>query len=393
MDCIQYGNFEKSFQLLSLVATDDDSRSQTYSLFYKELGQSNLLHKCISENKLENNSSLIMGRIKIAEYLLNSKNVQIDLSCCDESCLSVLHKSVVYGDNEFLKFIIRIITDAETANHRINLNLNSRCRKKGWAPVHYAVEKRNNDAILYLANAGANLQVTSATDKKLTPMELAKQKLKSAVDETSKIQFVVILNTLTELSSSRKSVKKRNKTKTDLDADLNSNKATVDSSAIKETKANTKEKKRKRSEKKKMHESIHNIKADDNMNTAKEVMLDTNIYTDLEISVSSRDEMVDHLLAMGFKESECLTAISLYGTDIDKILSWLCEKPSSQEMSSQCEAIAVPEVGGKAHFENEQVQLNRKREEMRRINRAWNARAEDEKRKVGRCVNYLQLSM
>jgi hypothetical protein len=370
--------------LLSLVSTEDDPRSQTYRLFFKELEQSNLLHKCITDSKIECNSSVVAGRIKIADYLLSSKNINIDLSCCDDSGLSVLHKSVVCGDNEFLKFMIRIITDAEAANLRINLNLNSRCRKKGWAPIHYAVEKRNKDAIIYLANAGANIQATSATDKKLTPMELVKQKLKSAVDGTSKTQFNEILDTLTELSTLRKSEKNRSKIKSESDSDVNTSKTTIESTATKETKGNAKEKKRKRSEKKKIQESIstHNIQAEHNKDSKKETNSDANVYVDLEISVSSRDEMVDHLLAMGFKESECLTAISLYGTDIDKILSWLCERPSSSHDNCEINIQAESEKSGKICWENEQVQLNRKKEEMRRINRAWNARTEDEKRKV-----------
>ena len=43
--------------------------------------------------------------------------------------------------------------------------------------------------------------------------------------------------------------------------------------------------------------------------------------------VASRDELVDHLLAMGFTEPDCLAAIALYGNDMDRALSWLCERP------------------------------------------------------------------
>lgn len=60
-----------------------------------------------------------------------------------------------------------------------------------------------------------------------------------------------------------------------------------------------------------------------------------------ELSVASRDELVDRLLAMGFKEADCLAAISLYGTDVDRAISWLCEKPASAPSSSSDSKVII----------------------------------------------------
>lgn len=130
-----------------------------------------------------------------------------------------------------------------------------------------------------------------------------------------------------------------------------------------------------------------------------------------EMSVSSRDEMVDRLLAMGFREADCLQAISLYGTDIDQAISWLCERPAvttaapvpsatsgnnnkAEEVARPSDAspssghmtLAAAMAAGAAMSSpsapGSAAKLQKEKEELRRINRAWNAKAEDEKRKV-----------
>lgn len=136
------------------------------------------------------------------------------------------------------------------------------------------------------------------------------------------------------------------------------------------------------------------------------------INVSVELSVASRDELVDRLLAMGFKEADCLAAISLYGTDVDRAISWLCEKPpipapSDSKVRSIAEASsppvnAAPESApvasaavaaaavaaginvtpGSTITIANPAKLQKEKEELRRINRAWNAKAEDEKKKV-----------
>ena len=123
--------------------------------------------------------------------------------------------------------------------------------------------------------------------------------------------------------------------------------------------------------------------------------------------ITSRDEMVDHLLAMGFQEADCLAAITACGLDVDKAISWLCDRPSPSSdpatktatgSGGNTDTVRKPPVptgkgGGVAPAGPEgDAQLKAQKdkehkEELRRINRAWNARvpqqrAEEERRKV-----------
>jgi hypothetical protein len=132
---------------------------------------------------------------------------------------------------------------------------------------------------------------------------------------------------------------------------------------------------------------------------------------DVVAEVTSRDEMVAHLLAMGFDEADCLAAITACGLDVDKAISWICDRPSptqealskagageskdagkkassaavaSKNSSAAAAAAADAEAALKAQKDKEH------KEELRRINRAWNARvpqqrAEEERKKV--CAN------
>ena len=140
------------------------------------------------------------------------------------------------------------------------------------------------------------------------------------------------------------------------------------------------------------------------------------------VDVASRDELVHHLLAMGFSEPDCLAAIALYGKDMDRALSWLCERPPSNSVpTSNTDTAALlastnphsassthktlaqsmhavkkeAEVAAAAVAQSQQstlptatmsaeqlARVQKEKEELRRINRAWNQKAEDEKRKA-----------
>jgi hypothetical protein len=125
--------------------------------------------------------------------------------------------------------------------------------------------------------------------------------------------------------------------------------------------------------------------------------------------MASRDELLDHLLAMGFSEADCLEAIVACGKNVDIAITWLCERPSSvdtgkQKVLSTTNPVDVKEtkpLNGQVkrsvpkNFQQSTLKphtltelaikpLKEKdiKEELRRINRAWNAKAEDEKKKV-----------
>jgi hypothetical protein len=118
--------------------------------------------------------------------------------------------------------------------------------------------------------------------------------------------------------------------------------------------------------------------------------------------VVSRDDLLSHLLAMGFAESDCLAAISSCGLNVDMAVSWLCDPPSpSQPKSKAAEAkeskkasanrappAAIPSPSAQELDAQLKLQKDKEhKEEQRRINRAWNARvphqrAEEERKKV-----------
>jgi len=51
----------------------------------------------------------------------------------------------------------------------------------------------------------------------------------------------------------------------------------------------------------------------------------------------TRDEMVGCLLSMGFPEADCLAALSACGTNLDRAISWLCERPDRNTVSQGTE--------------------------------------------------------
>lgn len=120
------------------------------------------------------------------------------------------------------------------------------------------------------------------------------------------------------------------------------------------------------------------------------------------VDVASRDELLDHLLAMGFAEVDCFSAISLFGKDLDRALSWLCDRPAQTgESDSASSKSAVSSththttsssttVSSASDSATQLAEANRlqkekdHKEELRRVNRAWNIKAEDEKKRVRR---------
>lgn len=439
-----------------------------------------LLHKCITNmapyysgpdiEAPEDVRILVSKKVKIAEKLIKMSDPALDVNCVDDSGLSVLHKSIMLGDIDFATFIIDVITDT-TTDKKFSLNLNSRCHKKGWAPIHYAVDRGFIPAIRLLAKYGANLQASSATDKRINPMELAKQKVKAAQSNPAlKAHAEAVVACLNELITIQKITAKDNKkseannsagssnnrsNKDDaknvsnslkpLSSDKSSTKSsntsastgappitsTTTSTPI-EPQADAKsslDKKKKKTENKKsgtVVDSKTTSKQDSSgstLKTSKEKSSSTKSNTIMtsmgEMSIVSRDELVDRLLSMGFREADCLTAITLYGTDIDQAISWLCDRPnptssidnkssgrvlsregsmkgnttesnaaastnvtSSQPQQTTSAPKTVSKESSLASTIDQTAELQMKKEEMRRINRAWNAKTEDEKRKV-----------
>ncbi len=432
VDRIVTYNFPGEMPAAAVKAVTDHLRS--------EIPSYHLLHKCITDFTSNSNGGgkknvspedlqlLNKKKIFVLERLLNLRDPMLDLNGNDESGLSILHKSISLGDIEYTKVIAKVIVDG-ASDRQTTLNLNSRCHKKGWAPIHYAVDRNNLEAIQVLGQFGANLQATAATDKRLTPLELAKSKLKQAGSNAALKS--VIQKCIDELNRQIALQKAQNKKPAipsstlivdsfaalPQNPNLPHNSLAVVSNASMESKSSsyltetsvkdrtldsktlgtaptTSEKKKKKGDKKPELSGSTSQKSPviNSEGTASSIKLKgkTSIPSSLgsgivqEISLASRDEMVDRLLGMGFRESDCLAAIARYGTDLDLALSWLVDRPVVTEIKAKAKEEVVKVVqceSSEKSVENESS-LQQKKEELRRINRAWNAKAEDEKRKV-----------
>eukprot|EP00981_Chlorochromonas_danica_P013706 scaffold6743_cov158-Ochromonas_danica.AAC.6 len=455
------------------------------------------VHRCIT-NYMEEEQRVAKGlsetvdlkvlaarRLSMARQLLTVLDPPVDLALYDDQGLSILHKSVLWKDNDFVEMVIQLIQNdvppsAAASERRPTLNVNSRCHRKGWAPLHYAVEVCNLRAMTLLAQAGANLSATSATDKKLTPLELAKTKVKNAQSNTSREVAQKARDHLSALIAGQKSNSGKK-------SECRPSSTSCASAVVADEEESGKESNlvstangssghgssKKGKKKKKSSEASHEAKAEEpksssnpsqaiskatqgsttaspqktSKNSAKSssppsssgnsTSSPSNGLTALQgLSIASRDELVDRLLAMGFVEADCLAAISLYGTDIDRAISWLCDqqrptapttattananaspavsvipsssssnintslkkeagsKPSKSSLGKPEAKPAVPvaapvtqaspNAASKLQADKEAAaRLQKEKEELRRINRAWNARAEDEKRRVG----------
>ena len=156
---------------------------------------------------------------------------------------------------------------------------------------------------------------------------------------------------------------------------------------------NSKSAKKKKKKDKKLEQELE-LEVSDTANASSRVTV---------VDVASRDELVDHLLAMGFDESDCFSAVSLFGRDLDRSLSWLCDRPAVKSdiddqvgsatatarghgTSSSAGAGAGTgdsSDGATALTEGSLTQRdNDLPSQLRSVNRAWNLKAEDEKKRV-----------
>jgi hypothetical protein len=350
---IEIGNVEGIRALLCFSSIPEIPQSildRVYSTLKQEMPSYYLLHRCVTdfsqqsgeESDTASLKDLVQHRIMIADLFLQSQDPMIDLNIFNEAGLTVLHQSVVSGDLEFVKYVIKVINEA--AEGRITLNLNTRCRKKGWAPIHYAVEIGNIPALRLLADAGANLLVTAATDRKLTPLELARTKV-SLKNSSNKIKvphptssiYAEVERVLNDLIFAFKG-KKNEKTVQDTSREqIMVPRKTLDEKvpeAIKKPDASKPVEKKKKKSKKGV--SVENGNESDKLGKLVtplpgERSENPPPVPSFEINVLSRDELVDNLLTMGFPEADCLAAVSRYGTDFDRAISWLCERPSVEK--------------------------------------------------------------
>lgn len=586
--CVTNGQLGKVNQILSYDFSDEIPTlvaNEMVSVLKQQLPGIPILHYCVTDYASDGTGggsishNLAARRIEVAKYLLNFRNPALDLGVVDSSGLSVLHLAVVQGDVKVLQMIIKalLLTDngssvsssvgsSVSPERKNQLNINSRCHRQGWAAIHYAVDKGDLEVLRVLIHSRANVLVTMATDKRYTPLQLARLRLKassSSASSSSLSSSSVYKSIVEELESSieqqQKAAKESDKSKSNSSTVIDGlDRMSIDEltslllqgETEKTTNASDKKGKKKKGEKKKdkapstkvqsppppptppsqpsssSSSTVVNppptpspsqkgqgqstgaaaaaavivdhqkgggststtIKAPPTVDKSKVASKSTVAATavasskkassssflpvaagapsanlppppplkkinpttttitpisssssnsSIEMSIASRDELVDRLLAMGFREADCLVAISLYGTDIDQAISWLCDRPTPamalQRDASRTKSIDAATTGTSAtktdplvaaasrsvagntapNLSNVSTEaaaapsshtnssaassaaaaiqvvavaavpnMQKEKEELRRINRAWNAKAEDEKRKV-----------
>lgn len=517
--CVTNGQLGKVNQILSYDFSDEIPTlvaNEMVSVLKQQLPGIPILHYCVTDYASDGGSTshnLAARRIEVAKYLLNFRNPALDLGVVDSSGLSVLHLAVVQGDAKVLQMIIKAIvltdgTGSGSPERKNQLNINSRCHRQGWAAIHYAVDKGDLEALRVLIHSRANILVTMATDKRYTPLQLARLRLKATSSSSSAVSSVYksIVEELESAIEQQKAAKECDKSKSSVVIDgIDLTSMSIDDlssllqekpiAAAEKKSGNKKKKGEKKAEKKKDKAAAAKVQSppappvsqvssaiapsqkgqlpsgaavdqkgivkaptDKSKVTSKptgviavstkkaslptvpaatptkKINPTTTTTSSMEMSIASRDELVDRLLAMGFREADCLVAISLYGTDIDQAISWLCDRPAPAALlqrdasktkgveattgtASKVEPLnavtAKPVVGSTtaSTLSNPSTEataasstnanssvatstavvqvvvpmMQKEKEELRRINRAWNAKAEDEKRKVRSC--------
>jgi len=194
--CVTNGQLGKVNQILSYDFSDEIPTlvaNEMVSVLKQQLPGIPILHYCVTDYASDGGSTshnLAARRIEVAKYLLNFRNPALDLGVVDSSGLSVLHLAVVQGDAKVLQMIIKAIvltdgTGSGSPERKNQLNINSRCHRQGWAAIHYAVDKGDLEALRVLIHSRANILVTMATDKRYTPLQLARLRLKATSSSSS----------------------------------------------------------------------------------------------------------------------------------------------------------------------------------------------------------------
>jgi hypothetical protein len=481
---------------------------QRASVMQDLLARQPLLHCCVGEQSFhsadsnEDNKGTVEDRLAIARYLIGLRNHSVNLGITDNDGRTALHLAAKKEDSAMLKLLLS--ARDESAEKKSQLDINSRCTKSGWTPLHYAAGQGDVPAVRLLMEAGASLLVHAVIGKGATPLEVVKTRLQNS-GHFSSAHISNLQQVAKELSEAVRNLEKIKQQK-ETERLLKEEKQIVERQKLAEREEKERElleRKQKQLKDKQERDRLRTLEEETNRkkpivslsprpidliaNSSSKIVASSqsslslsqqqsslvNIDSSLTsaigdiaaasnvddsskaakkkkkkdrkkeeeivpppitvslgsdkvtvVDVASRDELVDHLLAMGFAESDCLAAISLYGKDLDRSLSWLCDKPAktlvppvfSPKGTDTYNVTSLPFVSGNMNVsigtsgpslisagnvslsnstaQNESIGLQKEKdhkEELRRINRAWNQKAEDEKRRVNIPMIFLYL--
>jgi hypothetical protein len=352
------------------------------------------------------------GRIKIAKYLL-SQSPPADCRVLDGDQRNVLHLAAQCNHTGIIDLLM---SDKENDGLSVtHLDINGRCGKLGWTPLHYAAERGNLSACKCIVRHGGcmstHVDIISkdgvAKAKGPTPVELARQRLKKPLSAAHASALESVCMELTKLAEELEHARVRqedefmrqqHKLQAEKEAAEKQLKVQEDREAVLESQRKEEAQAAESSKKsKKKNKKNKTVETTDDKGLASGAIPKGNIScVAVAGDLISRDEMLDNLISMGFAEQDCLAAILACGRNIDLAISWLCERPQppvpksikkqptvhppakhtvgssmSSAASRTSQGVGSKEAAAAGH-----------KEELRRINKAWNMKAEDEMKKV-----------
>lgn len=418
---------------------------------YQNKSGCSLLHYCISDfgyafgpeaqllhKEVKCTQQIAAQRLQIAQYLLSCKAPSLDLSCLDEQGRTVMHIAALCGDIKIMNLMLEHREQGDKKTQIIDIN--ARCVNLGWTPLHYAAGNGVTVTTKALIDAGAILNVhalsttvpgkkeavVTSGDKGPTPLQLVKLRLQENYPSNVTRNLQSVESMLTEAVQRLEALKaQREAEKANKDAKLRAEKQkqAAKEQAEKELLEKKQRQLREKQEKKEEEERLKQQQLQQQSSTASEdkkkkkkkkkkesesmssqqpatpaqpapapVVESAPVSTAAaleaaEAEIRSRDELLEHLLAMGFAENDCYAAITACGINMEEAISWLCDRPAMMNSKTTTAVANKREMEDKAREERAKEQKEKDlKEELRRINRAWNAkvpqqRAEEEEKK------------
>lgn len=327
-----------------------------------------LLHHCVTNyTELQEstvNSDIAAGKLNIAKYLLSLKSPSLDIGLLDDDGRAVIHVAAMLGDVNFIDLLVDHRSTYDKKSQQ-PIDINVRCLATGWTPLHYAANSGILKVCKSLIAAGALLNIHALpkdkdAEKGPTPLELVRQNLQLpqslakresleavAAELQCAIEKLDTARLQRDLEKSHREAQlkaekirlsqkeqaerellerkqKQLKEKQDRLREEEENKKSIASLALIDEK---KKKKTKDKDQKKTLTPSTNMKNTDVVEVALAADVNQQSPPGILPEVGSRDELLDHLLAMGFPEAECMRAINVCGLNVDNAITWLCDQP------------------------------------------------------------------
>jgi len=341
--------------------------------------KSTLLHVCVSDiHGLEGEApqvDLVQNRLDIARYLLDHLNPWIDAGAADSHGCAAIHIACKYGDAAVVQLLL--LERERNSTRKAQIDVNGYCHVHGWTPLHYATFYGYPGICQLLVDIDSDPLLPEYRDgvHGLSPFELVTKTLSDSASLTPE-RFAALSSIKTILQSAASVVGDGNHIGT-------SALESVDAEDIMGFSAPVDKKKKKKSSKK----SAEDVNT--SATVAKPSTVTGNSASLTSVSDFSRDELVGNLISMGFAESDCVAAVIACGKDVDRAISWLCERSDKQPEDTPSKPQATVEVETTYSIKQKIIDVAAKakrdqesKEQLRRINRAWNAKAEEEKRRA-----------